>query len=73
MDLKVSVDVNFQTVIVTLFRCRFFFILISLSTNVPLLIHTKLQPNMQSHCGVKVDFNGFGFLVSAAILESRPR
>ena len=66
MDLKVrvyvnfaGVGVNFQTVTVTLFRYRFFFILISLSTKVPIIIHTKFQPNIQSHSEEKVDFNGF--------------
>ena len=66
MDLKAQVDVNFaradvnfQTVIVTLCCCRYFFILISLSTKVPLILHTKFQPNIPSHSGEKVDFDGF--------------
>ena len=33
--------------------------LISLSTNVPLILYTKIQPNIPSHSGEKVDFNGF--------------
>ena len=52
MDLKARVDlnfakveVNFQTVIVL----QIVFILISLSTKVPLIIHTKFQPDILSH------------------------
>ena len=66
MDLKTRidvnfarVDVNFQTVIVTEFRYRFFFILISLSTKVSHIIHTKFQLNIPSHSGEKVDFHVF--------------
>ena len=79
MDLKVRVDinfarvdVNFQTVLVTKFHFRFFlFILISLSTKVPLIIHTKFQPNIPSHSGEKVDFNGFAiFSISGHLVFS---
>ena len=56
MDLNARVDVNFamvgvnfQTVIVTLFYSRFFFILISTDFKVLLMIHTKFQPNIPSH------------------------
>ena len=36
------------------------------------MIHTKFQPNIQSHSGEKDDFIVFLFLVSAAVLDSRP-
>ena len=45
---------NVQTVIVTLFRYRFFFILISLRAEVSLIIHTKFQPNILCHSGKKM-------------------
>ena len=48
------VKVNFQKIIVTN-SATDFFILISLSTKVPLIIHTKFQPNIPSHSGEKVD------------------
>ena len=51
---------------------QIFFILISLGTKVPLIIHTKCQPNIQSHSGEKVILMVLIFLVSAAILDSRP-
>ena len=35
------------------------FILIPLSTKISLKIHTKFQPNILSHSGDNVDFNGF--------------
>ena len=34
-------------------------ILIILKTKVPLMLHTKFQPNIWSHSGEKVDFIGF--------------
>ena len=88
MDLKARVDVNFarvdvnfQTVIVTEFRYRFFFILISLSTKVSLIIHTKFQLNIPSHSGEKVDFHGLaifsigghlGFLTRLPFIRLKP-
>ena len=60
------VNVYFPTAIVTylavvffFFFFFFFFIFISLNTNIPLIIQTKFQPNIPSHSGEKVDFNGF--------------
>ena len=42
----------------TLFRYRIFFILKSLNTNVPIILHTKFQPNIPCHSGENVDFIG---------------
>ena len=64
------VDENFQTVTVTEFRYRFFFILISISIKVLLILQTKFQLNIPSNYGENGDFNSF--LVTAAILNSRP-
>ena len=64
MDLQVRVDVNFAMVDINFqshcdpIPLQIFFIFISLSTKVPLIIHTKFQPNIPSHSGEKVDFNG---------------
>ena len=65
------VEVNFQKIIVTN-SATDFFVLISLSTKVPLIIHTKFQPNIPSHSGEKVDFMVLLFLISAAILDPQP-
>ena len=53
MDLKARVDVNFARVDVNfqkghcdLIPLQIFLILISVGTKVPLIIHTKFQPNM---------------------------
>ena len=51
-----SVDVTFQTVIVTYFRYRFFFILILFNIEVPLIFHAKFQPKILSHSGENADF-----------------
>ena len=42
---------------------QIFFILISLNTKVPFILYTKLQPNIPSHSGEKVDFNGFAIFL----------
>ena len=80
MDLKARVDINFawvdvdfQTVIVSYFRYRCFFILTTLSTEVPLIIHIKFQPNLPSNSGEKVDFNGFAILSIGGHLEFSTR
>ena len=55
MDLKARVDVKFARVDVNfqknkdIILLQIFFILISLSTKVSLIIHTKFQPNIPSH------------------------
>ena len=66
LNAMIDVNVNFQTVTAT--DC--FFNLISLNTKVPLILHIKFQPNIQSHSGENVDFIGLLFLISTAILES---
>ena len=38
---------------------QIFFIFISLNIQVPLILHTKFQPNVLSQSGKNVDFNGF--------------
>ena len=48
------VDVNFQTVTVTLFYYQSFFILISINIKVLLILHTKYQPNIHSRFGEMV-------------------
>ena len=48
------VDINFQTVTVTFFVILF--ILISVNTMVPLILHIKFQPNIPSHFG-EMDLN----------------
>ena len=50
---------NFQTVIVTELCCRYILILIFFYTKVPLIPHPKVQPNIPSHSGEKVDFIRF--------------
>ena len=63
VDVKFAgVDVNFQRVTVTYFF--FFVILIIVNTKVPLIPHTKFQPNIPSHLGemdlnARVDVNFF--------------
>ena len=36
------------------------------------MLHTKFQPNIPSHSGEKVDFNGFAILSISSHLDSRP-
>ena len=43
-------DLNLQTI---------FFNLIILKSKVPLMLHTKYQPNIPCHSGEKVEFTGF--------------
>ena len=40
----------------TKLRYRFFFILIILNTDVPLIFHAKIQPKISSRSGEKVDY-----------------
>ena len=66
------VDANLQMIIVTQFR-YIFFILISINIKVLLILHTKFQPNIPSPSGENADvLLVLLFLVSAAILNSRP-
>ena len=60
----VKVDVNFQTVTVTLFCSQFFFSLIPIDNKVLFMLHTKFQPNIPGHFGemdlnARVDVNFF--------------
>ena len=48
------------------------FILISFQIKVLLILHTKFQPKIPSCSGDNGDFNSFLYLVTAAILNSRP-
>ena len=68
----IRVDVYFQTAIVTKFRYRNVFILISINIKVLLILHTKFQPKIPSRSGENDDFNSFAILVTAAILNSQP-
>ena len=63
MDLNARVNVNFARIDVNfknghfdLVLISFFFILISVSTKVPLILPTKFQPNIPSHFG-EMDLN----------------
>ena len=74
MDLKARlyvnfamVDMNLQMGIATKFR-NIFFTLISLNTKVPLILQTKFQPNIPSHSGEKVDFNGYAIFSTGSHL-----
>ena len=53
MDLNARVDVNFARVDINFKQSlpQIFFILISVNTKVPLILHTKFQPNILSHFG----------------------
>ena len=52
------IDVNFQMVTVTQLCNRFFFILILLNIRVPLILHTKFQPNIgEIDLNARVDVN----------------
>ena len=46
------------------------FILIPINIKVPLVFHTKIQPNIPSPSGENDDFNTFAILVMVAILNS---
>ena len=63
------VDINLQTVIVTLFPYRFFFILIFINSKVLLILHTKFQPNIPSHSGENDDFISFTIFSNGCHLE----
>ena len=53
---------------------HFFFHLIILKTKVPLMLHTKYQPNIPSHSGEKVDFTSFAiFSISSHLGFSTKR
>ena len=64
-----SVDVNFQTVIVTSQRYIFFFILISLNIKVLLKLHTNFQSNIPSWSGDNGDFINFAIFSNGCHLE----
>ena len=56
MDLNARVDINFGRVgvnfqVTDLILLQFFFTLISVNTKVPLILHTRFQPNIPSHFG----------------------
>ena len=54
------VDINLQTITLTIFCNRFFFfILISLNTKVPQILHIKFHPYILSRSGENADFIGF--------------
>ena len=71
MDLNASVDVNFarvnvnfQTVTVTLFCYNSVFILIPINIQVLLILHAKFQPNIpylfgEMHLNARVNVNVF--------------
>ena len=59
MDLNAKVNVNFAKFSnghCDLILLQIFFILISINTKVPLILHTKFQPNIPSHFG-EIDIN----------------
>ena len=61
MDLHARVDVNFTRVDENFkshcdLFCYKIFILISVNTKVPLILHIKFQPNIPSHIG-EMDLN----------------
>ena len=68
-----KVNANFQTAIVTLFHYRLFFNLISISIKVPLILHTKFQPNMPSQSGENDDFISFAIFSNGGHLEFSTR
>ena len=58
MDFNARVDVNFARVDINFKQSlpQIFFILISVNTKVPLILHTKFQSNILSHFG-EMDLN----------------
>ena len=62
------VDVNFQTAIVT-FSATDFFILISISINVILILHKKFQPKIPSRSGENRNFISFAIFSNGGHLE----
>ena len=80
MDLNVRVvvnsfrvNVNLQTTIVTQFRHRFFFILLSVNIKVLLILYTKFQPNIPNHSGENDDFISFAICINGSHLEFSTR
>ena len=57
----------------TLFRYRFFYILISINIRVLLILHTNFQPNIPSRTGENDDFSSFAIFSNGGHLESSNR
>ena len=59
--------------IVTLFATDFFFILMSISIKVPLILNTKFQSNILSRSGENDDSISFAFISNGGHLEFSTR
>ena len=80
MDLNAWVDVNcfrvdvkFSNSHCDLILLQIFFILVSLSIKVPLILHTKFQPNIPSRSGENGNFNSSAIFNNGGNLEFSTR